>query len=362
MYGKDTISVIKLGAGTSGMFIGVNERLDRLDATTDEYAIIARITKDMTVDEVALNLLTVTGSPTFQVSIQTASVTSGDPDGTILGGASPASVQFAPTADGLQWITLDNGIALSKGDHIAIVIEDGTSGTDPDGSNYMELVASDLQFDTGPPPYFAVSTDTGSTWTQNNTDQPTYGLRNSGTTTDVQGNPAENWALTTLTGGVIGHIIAQQFLLPASMGRRVKIHGVHIGHHFANRNIKVGIWDSDSSATEIISADYDDDLGTGNAGSLGVWFAPTWVDTGHLYYVGVYHNESGGTTAVYQTDAITDDNLSAYAGYPNNAFAKYSGGSWTENAGLIAPGIQLMVSDWDAHGQEMQSLTGGMVR
>jgi hypothetical protein len=76
--------------------------------------------------------------PTYRISLQGASTSGIGPDGTVLGGGSPASQTFTPPADtsinGLwQWKTLANSYTPTRGQFLCSVIE-YSSGT-IDGSN-----------------------------------------------------------------------------------------------------------------------------------------------------------------------------------------------------------------------------------
>lgn len=68
-----------------------------------------------------VNCTTVTGTPTFRGSLQTASAR-GTANGTILGGGSPASKSFVPTVNFLE-IDFDNVYTPSNGDLLALVLE-----------------------------------------------------------------------------------------------------------------------------------------------------------------------------------------------------------------------------------------------
>lgn len=60
--------------------------------------------------------------------------TGGLPDGTYLGGGSPASVTFAPTTAGnFEWQALANSVVLTRGNPYSVVLEHN----EVDGTNYM---------------------------------------------------------------------------------------------------------------------------------------------------------------------------------------------------------------------------------
>ena len=360
MYGSKTIHTISIG-GSPALAVGLAAVANfRLDATSDELAYIHRCSHDLTINQVAFEVATLTGTPTYQVSLQSVTATTGDPTGTILGGGSPASTQWAAAA-GWNWITLDNSYAVSKEDVIAIVIEDGTSGTNPDGSNYIDVSRHDTQILQSAPPFAVQSTDTGSTWTPIGSDTPMYGLRNSGDTADVQGYPVQapfvqpaNLATST------GHVAGAAFMLPESFGRRVQVHGFNAGFVFIDNLFTGGIFAEDGTAV-IESAQIDNNTSESNFNNPLIYFTPTWLETGVKYYAGIQKENGTGTGFYYTHLCDAAATLSAFTGYPNNAYATWRGTSWLdENA--IAGSCVLFVSAWDKHGQEMQHLEKGMSR
>lgn len=82
-----------------------------------------------------------TGTPasnSYKASIQGVDA-SGNPDGTVLGGGSPASLTYTPAgadANGWIWKTLANGISVNRGTRIAGVIERVAA---TDGSNCLAV-------------------------------------------------------------------------------------------------------------------------------------------------------------------------------------------------------------------------------
>jgi len=357
MLGKDTLYPIFLGAKILSEAAIVSTAADRLDSTLDEAAFIFQMPKDMTFDEVGVLVEGLTGAPDYDISIQGVNLADGKPDGTIIGST---GALWSPTADGFQWITLGNPLARSKNNLIAIVIEDGTTGTDPSGGNYVDLVSQAVQVGQNQMPYLHISADTGSTWTAAVNELPIIALRNSGTTTDVIGRPIEEpHALITLTTGV-GHIIAQEFMLPVESASRVQVHGLQIHLAATNTDFDMGIFDGAGATVIATSRDKDARVGTATNSPL-CFFTPTWLQTGVVYYAGLKQTDTGGNQAIYAHDCLTDDNLSAWPGYPNNNLAKYVSG-WTPDVGGIAVGIALLVSAVDRRGIEMQHLEAGISR
>lgn len=360
MFNKRIIATISLGYGDSNSLATDARAVVRLDATTDEYAIIMRVQKDMTVDQVALRVDTLSGAPTYQVSIQGVDAATGDPDGTIKGGASPASANWAPIATGLQWITLDNSVALTAEEIISVVVEDGTSGTNPDASNYIELGAMDTQITHNTMPYIAVSTDTGSTWTPTAQDVPSLGLRNSGTTNDVQGNPVELFhvVLPDNYATASGYISASKFKIPASLCKRVKIGGIYLKNCFFSGDVQLGVFDS--SGNNVAVGSLDKDIASSNSGDLNIQFAtPVWLSAETQYYAGVKLT-SAGLASIYIHDMVTADNTSAVKGYPDMGVvsSQWNTSAWTDNVGQVPTEVSLLITEWDKSSDGIQKIGG----
>lgn len=113
-----------------------------LNSSDDGISVLAQQPEADTITTVCWNHGVETGNtPNVTFSIQTPSLTALGPDGTILGGGSPASVAFDPSAvaDGTATCqTLANTIALTKGQQIALTITCATC----DGSNNSSFTTS----------------------------------------------------------------------------------------------------------------------------------------------------------------------------------------------------------------------------
>ncbi len=109
-----------------------------LDAATDQAEYIFQAADAITITRLGYRLTTLTGaSPTFKISLQGVDA-SGNPDGTIKGGGSPASKNFTVSgSNSWNWLTLDNSYTCARGEFLAIVIS-YVSGT-IDGSNNVSF-------------------------------------------------------------------------------------------------------------------------------------------------------------------------------------------------------------------------------
>lgn len=99
-----------------------------LNQTTDQIENIFTSIATTIITRLGFRYTLRTGTPpTYRISLQSVDLATGFPTGTILGGGSPASATFTPPASTAwdntwQWITLDNPVAVTSGDLLAIVI------------------------------------------------------------------------------------------------------------------------------------------------------------------------------------------------------------------------------------------------
>lgn len=154
-----------------------------LDASGDKAGCAFDALNADQITHIGFRCASITGTPpTYKIGLQGIN-TSGVPDGTYLGGGSPASATFTPSGAGgygtgtWHWIALDNAYTPVRGEGITIVVEH-SSGT-VDASNLMTIT---LGLNNGA---HSVShhrpmtvTSTGS-WSKGATDFPCFGLKGS---------------------------------------------------------------------------------------------------------------------------------------------------------------------------------------
>lgn len=282
--------------------------------------------------------------PTFRIGLQ--GVTSGGlPDGTYLGGGSPASATFTPPAstawDGTgQWIALDNAYTPSYGQAFARVIE-YASGT-IDGSNNSSFTRG---YSAGPQsgngfPYSTV--DTSGSWAKSGTGiLPVFGYR----TSDKRFGTIFTGQYTTLTAATNGHRSAMHFTLPAEWGDTFALAGIRVYGWVpaAGNSVKWAVWDA-SSELAAVTQDADHAYQSGATNMLSLYFTtrPT-LSFGTKYYIGA---EVASSVAVgvrgWQLQE-SDDRLAHGLG-TNRGLATYNGSSWTDDD-TVVPQVALILSD-----------------
>lgn len=131
-----------------------------------------------TITHVGYRQGTTTGTPagsSYTIGVQSLD-TSGNPDGTYLGGGSPMSAAFTPsnaTDNSWVWIALANSGALTRGAAYALVVE-RTAATD--ASNCIGVGSAWARLTTRPSFPYSL-THNGTSWTKNTASNPTMGCK-----------------------------------------------------------------------------------------------------------------------------------------------------------------------------------------
>jgi hypothetical protein len=193
-----------------------------LDSATDRVEWVLQVEDSITITQLGIKFSSKTGNaPNFRVSIQGVDA-SGNADGTVLGGGSPAQKTFSPSALGwanstTHWLTLDNSLAVGRGDFIAIVI-DYSSGT-IDGSNNATFVTSVAGQQSGFPT--ATHVNAGTPSRQNAAVVVGYG-----SVSRKYGNLPQSWTSVPFNSGTSGaDEYGNKFRLPAGWGETFQLLG-----------------------------------------------------------------------------------------------------------------------------------------
>lgn len=205
----------------------LNNSTHPLDASTDAIEFIYQMPEAATITTVGFLYGFRTGTPpTYRASIQSVN-TSGRASGTILGGGTPASKTFTPPANGSwdgtwQEVTLDNSIALTRGQFVAVVI-DYSSGT-VNGSNNGEF-AHGLVSNGSVTPWafpFAVTVNAGA-GTKQNSRVPVFSLKSA---SKSYGYPGLTLRSDAYSSDSTPDERALRFLLAAGWGDTFQVVGV----------------------------------------------------------------------------------------------------------------------------------------
>lgn len=325
-------------AGAPGGTIGFNNFT--INSNNDGIAVITQQPIADTITQICYRHGTETGNtPNLRLSFQTPSITAQGPDGTVLGGGSPAQIIFDPSAvaDGTaNCETLTNSIALTKGQAIAVVLE-YSSGT-IDGSNNSSFTTSINNVRSRTINPIAMSKTDGGAWAR------------------IDGLPMLWWKSATATYGWPGESItigsstssdstpdewATAFALPAGSCDTYRVPGMRCAFSAvgsANKSFKFALY---SGTTELSNITLDSDS-WGAAGdsfrSLDFYFDDD-ADTltcGSTYRVAVAPQS---TSAGWERVTLTLDTageMVAYAGAGTlYSSSRTDAGAWSDDTARI---------------------------
>lgn len=321
-----------------------------LDQTTDQWESILQQRVADTITHVGFRYSLRTGTPpAYKASIQGVN-TSGNPDGTILGGGTPASHVFTPPADTTwdatwQWIALDNSIALTRGQFISIVVA-YSSGT-VDGSNFSTLnnAMSGLQARAGFP-YF-ISNNAGA-----RTRSALWPIVAMKSASAVYGFPIQTFTQTLFSSDSTPDEYALSFSLPAGSCTSYQVAGVRFWTQVAaGKSLIVNLY-TGTTVLQTVTLDSDDFSVNASADrSMEVWFTDSSLTTlspGTTYRVGLQPQQTTSNTTVMTLDCAAAADLGAYPGGTAWALStRTDAGAWTDVA-TSRPMVELILTDLTA--------------
>lgn len=327
----------------------------QLDASGEKIAWQIQIPQDDTITHCGFRYGARTGTPpTYKIGFQGVG-TDGNPDGTYLGGGSPASATFTPPADASwdatwQWIALDNSVALTRGQFTYIVLE-YSSGT-IDASNRSSFSRS---MSAGPNVSFPFWNEyDGAAWAKQNT-PPNWGVKSASRTYGVQGKDLP----TNTSTNTAGNRVALKFSIPKELANRYTCVGMrgYFSTSSAGSNTW-GLWNAAGSALGTkASVDGDWVRSAGTVGWTEVYFTgtPTILTGDTTYYLG---SECVSNTILLQTlEVESSAEMAAFPGGAAPCYSAWNGSVWTDTDDrrpLVDP-ILL-----DAYGRVMPTWLMGM--
>jgi hypothetical protein len=321
-----------------------------VDANNDGIAMVFQARGAEAITHLGFRVGARTGTPpTYIIGLESVSATTGAPDGTILGGGSPASKTFTPPADAtwdgtLQWLQLDNAYTPSRGQVLAITVR-YSSGT-IDASNFISMTShvagmghSFMCFPNG-------QRLTAGTWSKQNS-YPVFGVRTASTR---YGNPVESF-FSTASASTVGHRVALKFTLPAGTADTMKVKGAQFVGRLAAAAGKTpvfGLWDS-SSVIQNFTIDNDWSQFPATAGVFYSFLfdeaSLTALTLGGTFYLGLEVADAVNGGAILngiQLDSASD--LDAYPGGSDFHYATYDGATWSDDT-TVRPFVDLILDD-----------------
>lgn len=311
------------------------------DATTDQIEYIFQVPEDLTCTQLGVRLGNITGTtPTYKISLQGVDA-SGNPNGTILGGGSPASKTFSPSSLGWSagtwnWLTLDNSIALTRGSFYAIVIA-YDSGT-VDASNNASFTAVNSGTQRFP---YAINNNAGTRSRESGF--PCFGYASS---TKAFGRPMVAQSFLTIQNGTTPDEVAMKFTLPAGAGDTYKLVGARVVVAVAaGSTLKIILYGGTDAtpanstgavteATVFQDVTFDGDLTNSTTnGDKEFYFDETTLTT--LYYGATYRLAIQPTAAVNVVpvyhDVASASDWDAFPGGQDFAYSsRVDAGNWTD--------------------------------
>jgi hypothetical protein len=298
-----------------------------LNSTSRKVAGVFCAPESATITKIGYRVTSVTGvSAKYRFSLQSVDA-SGNPSGTVLGGGSPASGVDTPAgSNAWREVTLANSYAVTRGDVIAVVIEDDPAtsgaGNDPDASNLATIAYATpaLGIRGGVPVALA---NTGS-WAKDTGAIPVMSFCSS---TRSYGQPVLNESSVSVSSS--GNRWARKLIFPADMGDTYKIIGLRaLISPTVGGVIKAGLW---SAGATLNSVSLDTDV---IASSVYRYVTVYWSDApatltfGTTYYIGFERDtvNFSGIGVACQTAA----DVAALAGATGYCLSTYNGSAWSD--------------------------------
>lgn len=338
-----------------------------IDQAADKLDFLFQQPEAATITHLGFRYGVRTGTPVqHKISLQGVDA-NGNPDGTILGGGTPASGTFTPPADATwdgtwRWIALDNSIATTRGQFLSIVIE--PVGT-PDAGNNSAFTAFTATGFRGGNPY--VIQDNNGTRTRQQSATPVYGLKSS---TKAYGLPASAATVTLYSNNSTPDERGVRFLFPSTWGSTYKIVGVRFfcTPGASGKSILVSLYDGTTTLQDV-TLDTDFDVQAGGSGRIKeAYFDETTLSTlnfGTAYRV-AFAPTAGSVSFGLQTITVdANADLSAYpGGIECYESTRTDAGAWTDN-NTVRPFVELIIDDWTVSGGTSgiiihPGMTGGM--
>lgn len=331
-----------------------------MNASTRLNAGVITAVKDLTLARIGVTHTATTGtSPTYRVSVQALN-SSGQPDGTVLGGGSPASKSFNPTS--LGWaaashniLTLDNTVSISRGVNYGLVV-DYVSGT-IDGSNFTSFGQTLAAPDNGLP----YALDFQASWTKR-TGLPLFSY---GSLSELYGYPVATSASQTYTSAGTNEY-GVCFTLPTTVGSTYKLYGVNVLYSPPTSTgtyaIKLysGSGAADTSTVQTSTGRVGLVTGSTNRRQV-LLFSGTLatLTTGQPYRFAILA-ETANNNLLYYTDFTNAADVASMTHADAAYWTHRAGGNWTDVTTRL-PFIELLISDvtQPSGGGGTASLTSG---
>lgn len=301
------------------------------DSDNAVWAVFQAETADP-ITHIGLRHTSTTGtSPTYKASIQGVGTT-GNPDGTIKGGGSPASKTFSPSSLGwgaatFQWLALDNAYTPTRGEEIAIYVtyDSGTVGA---GNTSSILYTSNMP-SSGKP--YAGDFQTTNTKRDG---FPSLAYR---TASGRYGLPLQAVSSVTFLVGSATNEYGVKFTLPTDYGSTYKIAGVRFTSALgASGTYSVKLYDgggaSDTTALQSLTGADGDVTQAGNRPQTFMFTDSTLatLTCGNTYRIAIAAVSGANNITMYYADVSENNDFLAWPLGIDCYWTQRGGGNWTD--------------------------------
>jgi len=318
-----------------------------LDGATDAVEFICQSPDATPITRLGFRYTLRTGTPpTYKISLQGVGAT-GNPDGTIKGGASAVSATFTPPADATwdatwRWITLDYSYTPARGEMLSVVIA-YHSGT-IDGSNCSTFLLCILNFVSRIGCPYAIENAAGARTRKS--DLPVFGV---GAAASATGFPVKTIYLTQISSNTTPDEQALAFSLPVGFCSTYKVLGIRIGGYSpaAGKTVVVTLYDG---TTPLQQMTWDADVGSNveNQSVMRFLFDEATLSTlnaGTTYRIGFAPQEILNYFSMHGLTADAAADLSAYPlGTAWYLSTRTDSGAWNDDT-TTRPIAELILDD-----------------
>lgn len=297
-------------------------------SSTDQVEVIFSAIDSVAITKLGVRLAAISGTtPTYKISLQGVDG-SGNPDGTIKGGGSPASKTFNPSslgwaASSWHWITLDNSYTPSRGEVLAFVIAYDSGTIDVSNfATFTNTIGSGLVFNGF---HYAIQNVSGSRTRQNGC--PVYGYASA---SRAYGRPILAINTHTFNSGSATDEYALAFQLPTGWGSTLQVAGARFEAALSAASSVIVQSYNGTSVLDTITRDSDLARNTGIA-LHEFWFTSlATLNFGSTYRVG-FQPQTATNMSVYSFDVDAASDWDAWPGGQKFwTSTRVDGGAWTD--------------------------------
>jgi hypothetical protein len=323
---------------TSYTFVNTTDQVEWIFQAPDDAGAAT-----ITITRLGYRLTSVTGtSPVMKISLQGVDG-SGNPDGVIKGGGSPASATFTPAGSATwNWVTLDNAFTVNRGDFLAIVIA-YSSGTLSGAAT--AVIGHSIGNASNVLPY-AIQNVAGVRTRQ--ALQPLYGFGSAGKAFGVPLQTLTQSQYSTTTEKAL------RFIFDPSQVQSYKVAGLRLNAIMsaAAKSNKVMLYQG-TTVLQTLTWDTDVVQSTGATRAAVLWFQDAALATlvgGQEYRISVQPQDASNNFGFNTFDVAAAADLEALPGGQQWYFstrATAGATAWTDVL-TSRPMVELIVSDWTA--------------